>query len=101
MRHLSRQDPNTVNALLDAVADAKESSQVDLEAFDYSSLRVRPESFWVVQLAHMGFADRTGRAASDPFPGSQPTFQIVICRPSVSRGGVCLFDASDLSMQRR
>ena len=80
MRHLSRQDPDTVNSLLNAVENAQESSKVDLATFNYSGLRIDAKSFWVVQLVHMGYQDRNGRVSDEELPGSQPTFQIVICK---------------------
>ncbi len=80
MRHVSGQDPAMLEAVINAVSDAKEKNQVDLSTFNYASLRVKRDSFWVVQLTQMGFGDpRTGRLADDQFPGSQPVFQIVIC----------------------
>lgn len=79
MRHLSTQDPSTVEALMSAVGSAESARQVDLAAFDYAALRVKKDAFWVVQLLHMGFQDKSGRAADEYFPGSEPVFQIMIC----------------------
>ncbi|KAI0363201.1 hypothetical protein BV20DRAFT_1031704 [Pilatotrama ljubarskyi] len=78
MRHLATQDPSMVEALLDAVSNAQASRQVDLATFDYASVPIKKDSFWVVQLLHMGFQDRNGRAADEYFPGSEPAFQIMI-----------------------
>ena len=80
MRHVSGQDPAMLEAVINAVSDAKEKNQVDLTTFNYASLRLKRDSFWVVQLTQMGFGDpRTGRVADNQFPGSQPVFQIIIC----------------------
>ncbi|PIL29300.1 transporter [Ganoderma sinense ZZ0214-1] len=79
MRHVSGQDPAMLEAVINAVSDAKEKNQVDLSTFDYASLRIKRDSFWVVQLTQMGFGDPlTGRVADNQFPGSQPVFQIII-----------------------
>ena len=68
-----------MQALMDAIEAEKQTSQLDLATYNYAALRPKPESFWVVQLAHMGFVDRNGRHSDNPFPGSQPAFQIYIC----------------------
>ncbi|KAI0693695.1 hypothetical protein C8T65DRAFT_63286 [Cerioporus squamosus] len=79
MRHLSTQDPSVLENLVNAVASAESSRQVDLEKFDYAGLRVKPKSVWVVQLAHMGYQDPvSGRVSDSESPGSQPTFQIFV-----------------------
>ncbi len=79
MRHLSTQDPSVLDNLVNAVASAESSRQVNLENFDYASLPVKPKSTWVVQLVHMGYQDATGRVSDSESPGSQPTFQIFVC----------------------
>ncbi|KAI0753222.1 hypothetical protein C8Q80DRAFT_500959 [Daedaleopsis nitida] len=80
MRHLSRQDPDTVSSLIDSIATATEeaTSRVDLATFDFAALRVRPLSFWIVQLSQAGFADREGRIAEVPGPASLPYFQVIV-----------------------
>ncbi|KAM5539724.1 hypothetical protein V8D89_006537 [Ganoderma adspersum] len=79
MRHVSGQDPAMLEAVMNAVSDAKEKNQVNLSTFNYASLRLRRGSFWVVQLTQMGFGDPlTGRVADNQFPGSLPIFQIII-----------------------
>lgn len=82
MRHLATQDPSTVDALLNAVGNAESSRNVDLSTFEYASVPVKKEAFWVVQLLHMGYQDKNGRGSDDYFPGSEPVFQIMICARS-------------------
>ena len=80
MRHLSTQDPTVLEALMNAVSDTNERNRVDLSAFNYASLHVEQDSFWVVQLTHMGFGDpSTGRVSDSQFSGSLPVFQIIVC----------------------
>ncbi|TFK82260.1 hypothetical protein K466DRAFT_530642 [Polyporus arcularius HHB13444] len=78
MRHLSTQDPSVLENLVNAVASAESSRQVDLENFDYASLPVKRNATWVVQLVHMGYQDATGRMSDSDSPGSRPTFQVFV-----------------------
>ncbi|KAI0357870.1 hypothetical protein OH77DRAFT_1422004 [Trametes cingulata] len=78
MRHLATQDPSTVEALMNAVSNADASREVDIATFDYTSVPVKKDSFWVVQMLHTGFQDRNGRFEDEYFPGSEPAFQIII-----------------------
>ncbi len=79
MRHLSTQDPSVLENLVNAVASAESSRQVDLENYDYASLPVEQSATWVVQLVHMGYQDATGRVSDSGSPESQPTFQVFVC----------------------
>ena len=81
MRHLTRKDPSgeMISGLMDALAASDKENFVDLDTFNYHALRVAPQSFWIVQLVHVGFHDTNGRASDIEFPGSAPSFQIMIC----------------------
>ena len=50
-----------------------------LDTFDYSKVPVKRNSFWVVQLMHMGFVDSQQRVHETYVPGTQPIFQLIIC----------------------
>lgn len=81
MRHLTRSDPSgsMLQGLMGALEDAEGANPVDLDAVDYKALRVRPRSFWIVQLEHMGFQDTHGRVEQHASEGAAPAFQIFIC----------------------
>ncbi|TFY57948.1 hypothetical protein EVJ58_g6718 [Rhodofomes roseus] len=78
MHHLSMQDPADVEALFSAATGSKPSED-QLSDFDYKSVPVRRDSFWVMQLTPMGFQGEDTKDYRDEyFPGSKPVFSVII-----------------------
>ncbi|KAG6828673.1 hypothetical protein H0H92_007088 [Tricholoma furcatifolium] len=73
-----------MDALLQSTSrlDLNNKSGVDLSSYNYASLAktIRHESFWVLQLEHMGSVDKAGRPIPDEevrsTPGACPIFTI-------------------------
>ena len=70
-------DPTALQHLIEGVNSQKTP---DLSGFDFSTVRVKKESFWVLQLMNMGYEDRNGKVTEEYVDGSQPVFQVIICR---------------------
>ncbi|THH29493.1 hypothetical protein EUX98_g4696 [Antrodiella citrinella] len=50
----------------------------NLDAFDFTKVSVKVNSFWVVQLMHMSYETSDGKISDTYVEGSQPTFNFVI-----------------------
>ncbi|CAL1709540.1 unnamed protein product [Somion occarium] len=74
-RHLAGQDSLTIEALLSAIGTV---NNPDITNFNFSSVPVKTESFWVLQLMPMGFQGQNGHFSEDYFDGGLPVFQIMI-----------------------
>ncbi|RDB23978.1 hypothetical protein Hypma_008832 [Hypsizygus marmoreus] len=82
MKYMS-QHPDEMDALMASVKDLDlESKNVDFSTYDFPSLAptIKHESFWVLQLEHLGMVDASGRprdpAAAHTSSGVRHTFMI-------------------------
>ncbi|KAF5387082.1 hypothetical protein D9615_001803 [Tricholomella constricta] len=77
------QNPEEMDTVMKSMEDLRlDDKDIDLSQYDFASLapKVRHESFWVLQLEHMGMVDASGRPV-DPSKahataGARPTFMV-------------------------
>ncbi|KAF8061481.1 hypothetical protein FPV67DRAFT_281733 [Lyophyllum atratum] len=82
MKYMSK-NPDEMETLIKSTENLDlDKKDEDLSRYDFASLapKIRHESFWVLQLEHMGTVDASGRplssSAAHNTPGSRPTFMI-------------------------
>lgn len=85
LRHVTSHMGNDPEALRHLVDGLNSIEKPDISKFDFSAVRVKKESFWVLQIMHMGFQDRNGKVSEEYFDGAQPIFQVVVCKFASNR----------------
>ncbi len=79
LRHLTTQDPDKLAELMQIV-ERMDKDSPDLSFFDLSAVPVKRAATWILQLFPIGFQTRQGAVVDDYVDGSQPVFQVVICK---------------------
>ncbi len=75
---LSDKTPEQLDKIVEALSGLGET-EVDLDAFDYTQVKVKKSSFWVMQLSADGFVGPNNEYSHEFKEGYKPNFQLIIC----------------------
>ena len=78
-RMLADKSPEELERILSALSGLGQPS-VDLESFDYAKVKVKKNSFWVLQMSPDGYVGPNGEFSREPKARYQPSFQVLICK---------------------
>ncbi|KAI0826083.1 hypothetical protein BC629DRAFT_47313 [Irpex lacteus] len=76
-RMLSDKTPEQLDKIVEALSGLGET-EVDLDAFNYTQVKVKKSSFWVMQLSADGFVGPNNEYSHEFKEGYKPNFQLII-----------------------
>ena len=77
-RMLATKSPEQLEKIMEVLSELGEP-QVDLETFDYTKVKVKKKSFWVMQMSADGFVGPNNEYSHEWKEGYRPNFQFRIC----------------------
>ncbi|KAI0694104.1 hypothetical protein BC835DRAFT_1030797 [Cytidiella melzeri] len=83
VRMLANKSPEDLERIMSALSGLGDP-KVDLESFDYSKVKVKKNSFWVMQMSADGFVGPKEQFSHEYKAGYKPNFQLIIYDESSS-----------------